>query len=108
VSASWLVKEDSTAKGCLCVEQVWPLFLNYADDRIQVPRLGGKLQIVLQLDWQKGVHSLILQWKFRLRWITVVLHLDPRCDCVDDVILRCLADNKQAVCHMGQGLLAIG
>jgi hypothetical protein len=50
----------------------------------------------------------VLQLKFRLRWVTVVLYLDPRCDCVDDVILRCLADNEQAVCHMGQGLLSIG
>jgi hypothetical protein len=53
-------------------------------------------------------HESTLKLQFILRWVTVVLYLDPRRDCVDDVILRCLPNNKQTVGYMGQSLLSIG
>ena len=57
VSPSGLIKEDSIFNACLRVEEVGTLFLNLADGGIQFASLGGKLQIVLKLNGQKGVHG---------------------------------------------------
>jgi hypothetical protein len=49
----------------------------------------------------------VLQWKFGLVWVTVVLDCNASRHRLNDVILRCLANNKQTVCYMGQRLLAV-
>jgi hypothetical protein len=49
----------------------------------------------------------VLQLKFGLIWVTVVLHCNASRHRLNDVILRCLANDEQTVCHMGQSLLPV-
>jgi len=49
----------------------------------------------------------VLQVDFGLVWVTVVLYCDTFGHRLNDVILCCFANDKQAVSHMGQSLLTV-